>query len=265
MPPYDPSLAFLYRTAPTEVAGRSYDLAQYHPGREITDWEPENEFFWNAVGRRVARRSLRIAVLALVVAFVVWQVWSVTATDLADVGFAFTTSQLFWLTATPGLTDGTSRMIYTFLGPRIGRRAFTALSTAVLVVPLIWLGLAIQDPSTSFTTMATIAALCGIGGANFPSSLANSSFPKREKGNATGVNGALGNLGVSAVQLLTPGVITMSVIAIGSGRADTRTDETVYLQNAAFVWVPIVLALAALSWFGQNHLRSVRRPSLDSG
>ncbi|KUN22974.1 nitrate/nitrite transporter NarK [Streptomyces antibioticus] len=224
----------------------------------MTDWEPENELFWNSVGKRVARRNLWIAVPALLVAFVVWQVWSVTATNLADVGFSYTTSQLFWLTAIPGLTGGTARMIYTFLGPRIGQRTFTALSTLVLIVPLIWLGYAIQDTSTSFTTMATIAALCGIGGANFSSSLANIGFffPQREKGNATGINGGLGNLGVSVVQLLTPIVVTSSVIAIGSGQANTRTGGTVYLQNAAFVWVPVLIVLAAVAWFGQNNLKT---------
>ncbi|NBE56279.1 NarK family nitrate/nitrite MFS transporter [Streptomyces boluensis] len=239
------------------VAERSYDPAQYRPGRTIADWEPENELFWKSTGKRVAARNLWIAVPALLVAFVVWQVWSVTATNLKDVGFAFSTSQLFWLTAIPGLTGGTARIFYTFLGPRIGQRTFTALSTLVLVVPLIWLGFAIQDTSTSFTEMATIAALCGIGGANFSSSLANIGFffPKAQKGNATGINGGLGNLGVSVVQLLTPIVITSSVLAIGS--AQHKADGSpVYLQNAAFVWVPVLIVLAAVAWFGQNNLKS---------
>ena len=240
------------------VTGRSFDPEQYRPGRAISDWEPENELFWNSTGRRVARRNLWIAVPALLVAFVVWQVWSVTATNLSDVGFGFTTSQLFWLTAIPGLTGGTSRIFYTFLGPRIGQRTFTALSTVVLIVPLIWLGIAIQDTSTSFTVMAMIAALCGIGGANFSSALANIGFffPKREKGNATGINGGLGNLGVSVVQLLTPIVITSSVIAIGSGQRNARTGENVHLQNAAFLWVPVLIVLAAVAWFGQNDLKT---------
>ena len=240
------------------VTGRSFDPEQYRPGRAISDWEPENELFWNSTGRRVARRNLWIAVPALLVAFVVWQVWSVTATNLSDVGFGFTTSQLFWLTAIPGLTGGTSRIFYTFLGPRIGQRTFTALSTVVLIVPLIWLGMAIQDTSTSFTVMAVIAALCGIGGANFSSALANIGFffPKREKGNATGINGGLGNLGVSVVQLLTPIVITSSVIAIGSGQHNAKTGENVYLQNAAFLWVPVLIVLAAVAWFGQNDLKT---------
>lgn len=240
----------------------SYDTEQYRPGRPITDWEPENELFWKSIGRKVAARNLWIAVPALLVAFVVWQVWSVTATDLKDVGFGFSTSQLFWLTAVPGLTGGTARILYTFLGPMVGQRRFTALSTVVLIVPLIWLGIAVQDPTTPYGVMVAIAALCGIGGANFASSLANIGFffPKVKKGSATGINGGLGNLGVSVVQLLTPIVITWSTIAIGS--AQHKADGTpVYLQNAAFLWVPVLLVLAAIAWFGQNDLKVAATPS----
>ncbi|MEU7021543.1 MFS transporter [Streptomyces sp. NPDC046203] len=239
----------------------SYDTEQYRPGRTITDWEPENELFWRSFGKRVATRNLWIAVPALLVAFVVWQVWSVTATNLKDVGFSYSTSQLFWLTAIPGLTGGTARIFYTFLGPMVGQRRFTALSTAVLVVPLIWLGIAIQDADTPYAVMVAIAALCGIGGANFASSLANIGFffPKTKKGSAAGINGGLGNLGVSVVQLLTPIVITWSVIAIGS--AQHKADGTeVHLQNAAFLWVPVLLVLAAVAWFGQNDLKVAATP-----
>ncbi|WP_369213061.1 NarK family nitrate/nitrite MFS transporter [Streptomyces flavofungini] len=246
------------RSAPTRT---SYDPAQYRPGRTITDWEPENELFWKSTGKKVATRNLWIAVPALLVAFVVWQVWSVTATNLADVGFTFSTSQLFWLTAVPGLTGGTARILYTFLGPMTGQRRFTALSTIVLVVPLIWLGIAVQNPDTSYGVMIAIAALCGIGGANFASSLANIGFffPKRDKGNATGINGGLGNLGVSAVQLITPIVITSSVIAVGS--AQHKADGTpVWLQNAAFLWVPVLVVLAVVAWFGQNDLKVAATP-----
>lgn len=238
-----------------------YDPRQYRPGRTISDWEPENELFWKSVGKRVASRNLWIAVPALLVAFVVWQVWSVTATNLADVGFSYSTGQLFWLTAIPGLTGGTARIFYTFLGPKIGMRRFTALSTVVLVIPLLWLGFAVQDPTTPYLVMVAIAALCGVGGANFASSLANIGFfyPKREKGNATGINGGLGNLGVSVVQLVTPIVITSSTLALGS--AQHKGDGTpVYLQNAAFLWVPVLVILAAVAWFGQNDLKVASTP-----
>lgn len=244
------------------VRSRPADPAQYRPGRTITDWTPEDPSFWRSTGKRVATRNLWIAVPALLVAFVVWQVWSITATNLKDVGFGFSQSQLFWLTAVPGITGGTARIFYTFLGPMIGQRRFTAISTVVLIVPLLWLGFAVQDPSTSYGTMIAIAALCGIGGANFSSSLANIGFfyPKQEKGNATGINGGLGNLGVSVVQLLTPILITSSVLAIGAGQKKGDGSE-IYLQNAAFVWVPVLVVLAAVAWFGQNDLKVASTPS----
>ncbi|MFG3497956.1 NarK family nitrate/nitrite MFS transporter [Streptomyces sp. NPDC047928] len=237
------------------------DPDQYRPGRRITHWEPENDNFWKTTGKRVATRNLWIAVPALLVAFVVWQVWSVTATNLKDVGFSYSTSQLFWLTAVPGLTGGTARIFYTFLGPMVGQRRFTALSTVVLIVPLIWLGIAVQNPDTPYGVMVAIAALCGIGGANFASSLANIGFffPKREKGNAAGINGGLGNLGVSVVQLVTPIVITSSVLAVGS--AQHKADGTpVHLQNAAFLWIPVIITLALVAWFGQNDLKVAATP-----
>lgn len=245
----------------TPETAAPFDPARYRPGCVITDWQPENPAFWESVGKRTARRNLWIAVPALLVAFVVWQVWSVTATNLKDVGFGYSTSQLFWLTAIPGLTGGTARIFYTFLGPIVGQRRFTALSTIVLVAPLIWLGVAVQNPDTPYVVMAAIAALCGIGGANFASSLANIGFffPKREKGNATGINGGLGNLGVSVVQLVTPIVITSSVLALGS--AQHKADGTsVWLQNAAFLWVPVLVALALVAWFGQNDLKVAATP-----
>ncbi|MCB5166356.1 NarK family nitrate/nitrite MFS transporter [Streptomyces bambusae] len=247
--------------AATETRSPSADPGQYRPGRTITDWTPEDPVFWRTTGRKVATRNLWIAVPALLVAFVVWQVWSITATSLKDVGFGFSQSQLFWLTAVPGLTGGTARIFYTFLGPRIGQRRFTALSTLVLVVPLIWLGFAVQDPDTPYTVLVAIAALCGIGGANFSSSLANIGFfyPKQEKGNATGINGGLGNLGVSVVQLLTPILITTSVLALGAGQKKADGSE-IYLQNAAFVWVPVLVVLALVAWFGQNDLKVASTP-----
>lgn len=67
---------------------------------------------------------------------------------LNDVGFALSTSQLFWLTAIPGLTGGTFRILYTFIGPIFGERKFTAFSTLILIAPMLWLGFALQDTGT---------------------------------------------------------------------------------------------------------------------
>ena len=61
--------------------------------------------------------------------------------------------------------------------------------------------------------LLVLALLCGFGGGNFASSMANISFffPKAEKGNALALNAGLGNLGVSVVQFVVPLVITAGV------------------------------------------------------
>ena len=70
-----------------------------------------------------------------------------------------------------------------------------------------------------------LALLCGFGGGNFASSMANISFffPKAEKGNALALNAGLGNLGVSVVQFVVPIVITSGVFGwLGGAAAGSR-------------------------------------------
>ncbi|WP_207892187.1 hypothetical protein [Streptacidiphilus pinicola] len=144
--------------AETEPVPASQDDAQYRPGRTISDWKPEGEAFWLTRGRKVAARNLWISVPALLLGFVVWQVWSVTVVNLQAVGFPYSASQLFWLTAVPGITGGTLRIVYTFAMPLVGGRRWIAFSTLVLVAPLLWLGFAVQDTSTPYSVMLVIAA-----------------------------------------------------------------------------------------------------------
>ncbi len=68
--------------------------------------------------------------------------------------------------------------------PLFGGRYWTVLSTVILVVPCIWLGVAIQNITTPFWVFIIIALLCGFAGANFASSMGNISFffPKAETG-----------------------------------------------------------------------------------
>ena len=85
--------------------------------------------------------------------------------------------------------------------------------------PAVARGFAVQDPTTSYSTMVILALLCGFGGGNFSSSMANISFffPKAEKGSALGLNAGLGNLGVSAVQFIVPLAITVSLFGALGG------------------------------------------------
>lgn len=182
-------------------------------------WDPEDEEFWQTRGKKVANRNLWISIPALLLAFAVWQLWSVVAVNLNSAGFKFTTDQLFTLAALPGLTGATLRFFYSFTVPVFGGRNWTVISTASLLIPAVGIGIAVQNPETSFTTMAILAAFCGLGAGNFASSMANISFffPKKTKGTALGLNAGLGNLGVSAVQFFAPLVIAFGIFgSLGS-------------------------------------------------
>ena len=69
----------------------------------IEDWGPEDKDFWQSAGRKLARRNLLISIPSLLLSFAVWMVWSVVVAKLPAIGFTYTTDQLFWLAALPGL------------------------------------------------------------------------------------------------------------------------------------------------------------------
>lgn len=74
------------------------------PAKVLTEWRPEDPFFWQETGAGIARRNLMISIPALLLAFAVWMVWSVVVAKLPLIGFDYTTDQLFWLAALPGLS-----------------------------------------------------------------------------------------------------------------------------------------------------------------
>ena len=150
----------------------------------LTRWEPEQPAFWKEKGERIANRNLWISIPALMLAFVVWMLWSVVVVNLNKAGFSFSKNQMFWLTALPALSGATLRIFYSFLVPIFGGRRWTAISTASLLIPALGMGLALRDPTTSYPTLLVLALLCGFGGGNFSSSMANISFffPKSRKG-----------------------------------------------------------------------------------
>ncbi|MFM2323947.1 MAG: NarK family nitrate/nitrite MFS transporter [Brachymonas denitrificans] len=235
----------------------------------LTRWEPENSAFWQQEGRAVARRNLWISIPALLLAFAIWQVWSVAVVNLPNIGFKYTPNQLFWLAAVPALSGATLRIFYSFMVPIFGGRLWTTLTTASLLIPAIGLGLAVQNPNTSYVTMMILALLCGFGGGNFSSSMANISFffPKSEKGTALGLNAGLGNLGVSVVQFVVPLIITMGVFGAVGGDSQiwVKGEQTrqIWLQNAGFVWVPFIIVSSLAAWFGMNDIASAKASFAD--
>ncbi len=163
-------------------------------GAVITDWRPEDPAFWQQRGQRIASRNLWISVPCLLLAFCVWMLFSAVAVNLPKVGFNFTTDQLFMLTALPSVSGALLRVPYSFMVPIFGGRRWTAFSTGILIIPCVWLGIAVQDTSTPYSVFIIISLLCGFAGANFASSMANISFffPKQKQGGALGLNGGLG-------------------------------------------------------------------------
>ena len=234
--------------------------------RVLEDWRPEDPQFWAEKGRAVARRNLWISIPALLLAFSVWMVWSVVVARLPAIGFDFTPGQLFWLAALPGLSGATLRIFYSFMVPIFGGRLWTTLSTASLLLPALGIGYAVQNPETPYLIFLVLALLCGFGGGNFASSMANIGyfFPKAEKGNALALNAGLGNLGVSVMQFLVPIVITAGVFGALGGEPVTMSDGgQLWMQNAGFVWVPFILAATIAAWLGMNDIADARASFAD--
>lgn len=234
-------------------------------GKQIKFWQPDDAGFWQQYGNHVAQRNLWISVPALSLAFCVWMLFSVVTINLNNIGFTFSHDQLFLLTALPSVSGALLRVPYSFVIPVFGGRLWTTISTLILIVPCVWLGLAVQNLATPFWVFVIISLLCGFGGANFASSMANISFffPKAKQGGALGINGGLGNAGVSVMQLVSPLVITVPLFVwLGSGQTSAEIGS-IWLQNAAFVWVPFLLISALAAWFGMNSL-STAQASLKS-
>lgn len=130
-------------------------------GAVITEWRPEDPAFWQQRGQRIASRNLWISVPCLLLAFCVWMLFSAVAVNLPKVGFDFTTEQLFMLTALPSVS-GALRVYRTPLWfPCLVDDRWTAFSTGILIIPCVWLGFAVQDTSTPFSTFIIISLLCG--------------------------------------------------------------------------------------------------------
>lgn len=232
---------------------------------KITRWEPENTQFWEETGKKVANKTLWITTLALTLSFATWFVWSAAVVNLDKMGFNFTVNQKFWLAAIPGLSGATLRFIYSFLILQFGTRPVLTISTASMIIPSIGLGMAVQDPNTSYSTFIILAALAGFGGGNFSSFMPSTSlfYPRKQQGTALGVQAGIGNFGVSLVQFLVPIVITMPLFGAigGEGHHFVKdgVEKTMWLQNAGYIWVIPVVISTVLCWWGLVSL-PIKKP-----
>jgi NNP family nitrate/nitrite transporter-like MFS transporter len=223
----------------------------------IENWNVENPLFWESTGKKIAWKTLTVTTLTLIFSFATWFMMSVIVVKLPGIGFKFTTSQLFWLAAMPGLAGGTLRIIHTFLLPIYGTRNIVTFATILKLIPVIGIGLAIMDPTTPFWVFMILALTAGFGGGDFSSFMPSTSvfFPKRLQGTALGIQAGIGNFGVSVAQFLTPIMIGVSIYGGPQvfTKVNPKTKEVlgtseIYLQSAAFWYVPILIVLAILSW-----------------
>ncbi len=233
-------------------------------GRWLRNWRPDDEAFWQKTGRGIALRNLILSMPALFLSFAVWMVWSVMVVELPRIGFAFPTDKLFWLAAAPGISGAILRLAYSFVVPIFGGRNWTVFSTASLLLPTLWMALAVQDPTTNYAVFVVIALLCGLGGGNFSASMANISFffPRKMQGTALGWNAGVGNLGVGVMQAVVPLIIYGGALAVLGGGPQAYEDQgvvsEVWLQNAGFIWIPFILVSTIAAAWGQNNIRGAR-------
>lgn len=229
-----------------------------NPSRKeiLSHWDPENEGFWKKFGEKIAKQNLYTSTWALTLSFVVWTLWATIAAQLNQIGFHFTDAQIFTLASLPGLVGATGRLFYTYMPGIVGGKNWTLFSTALLLLPLIGLGGALQDTSTSYETFVMMVAGIGIAGANFSSSMANIGFffPKKNKGLALGINAGVGNLGVSLIYLTSPILLGMSFGGMfGEPLINVKTGAEVYIQSVCYFWaIPTALTLILIWMFMDN-------------
>ena len=137
--------------------------------KQITaGWQPEDPEFWQARGKKIATRNLWSSIPCLLCAFAIWLYWSIITVQMKNLGFPFDNSQLFTLGAVAGLSGATLRIPNSFLIAISGGRNVVALTTALLIIPSLGAGIALQNPDTPYAIFVVLASLSGIGGGNFP-------------------------------------------------------------------------------------------------
>ena len=237
---------------------------------DIREWRVEDPQFWETTGKGIANRNLWISIPSLLCGFAVWIYWSIITVQMLNAGFPFKPAELFTLAAIAGLTGATLRIPSSFFIRIAGGRNTIVFTTALLMIPALGTGIALQSKETPLWVFQLLAFLSGFGGGNFASSMSNISFffPKRMQGLALGLNAGLGNAGVTTMQILVPLVMTIPLLgsfggdpvalqqASGSLVGKIAAGTPTYIQNAGFVWLFLLAPLVFIGWFGMNNIRT---------
>lgn len=234
---------------------------------DLQKWDPEDEDFWESQGKKIANRNLWISIPSLLCGFAVWLYWGIITVQMLNLGFPFAKSELFTLMAIAGLTGATLRIPSSFFIRLCGGRNTLFFTTALLMIPAVGAGFALQDQNTPLWVFQILAFLSGFGGGNFASSMSNISFffPKKQQGFALGMNAGLGNFGVTTMQILVPLFMTFGIFGgepmtlINSsgtliGKIPAGSDT--WIHNAGFLWLIFLIPLAFAGWFGLNNIKT---------
>lgn len=254
----------------TTSSAKSAPGLTFRRGRWIDGWNPEDTNQWENGGQKIARRNLGFSIYAEFLGFVVWQLWSIVVTylqvtktgDPGAFGFAFTSSQTFWLISMPSLVGATLRFPYAWMVAKIGGRNWTIVSASLLLIPTIAMAIAINNHpvngvgGTSYGTMLFVAALGGFGGGNFASSMANITFffPQRTKGWALGLNAAGGNIGAAVAQFTVPILVSVTAVAATGGKIPN-------VPIAGWFWIAFIVLAIIFAIFKMNNLSSAKSDS----
>ncbi|MEV4191810.1 nitrate/nitrite transporter [Streptomyces toxytricini] len=213
-------------------------------GRWIERWDPEDEAFWKETGERIARRNLLWSVVSEHIGFSIWSLWSVMVLFMGP-EYGIDPAGKFFLIATATCVGALVRIPYTFAVGRFGGRNWTVVSALLLLAPTT-AALVVMEPGTPYGAFLAVAALTGVGGGNFASSMTNINafFPLRKKGWALGLNAGGGNIGVPVVQLA-------ALLVIGTaGAGHPRVLLACYL--------PLIVLAAVLALLRMDNLAPLR-------
>lgn len=212
-------------------------------GRWIQEWNPEDPAFWESTGKRVAVRNLAFSIFSEHVGFSIWSLWSVMVLFMGP-KYHVDPAGKFYLVAMPTLVGSILRVPYTFAVARFGGRNWTVVSALMLLVPSVTAAF-VMHPGTSYTAFMVVAALTGVGGGNFASSMTNINayYPQRLKGWALGLNAGGGNLGVAVIQLVGLAVI------LGAGATQPKIVLAVY--------IPLIVVAAVCAALFMDNLAPV--------
>ena len=244
----------------------------------IEKWDVEDEGFWKSTGKKIASRNLWFSIPALLLAFAVWIMWGVIIKYMKDFGYNFgldegltpgteaysamldNVNNLYYsLPAIAGLAGATLRLPNSFLISLGGGRNVIFLTTLLLIIPAFGTGYALSDLSSPYLLFATMALLSGFGGGNFSSSMSNISFffPKKQQGYALGMNAGIGNLGVAVMQKLIPFVVGFAFFGVAGASVGVEGGGPLAgIQNAGWVWVPLIALSALGAYFGMNNVKT---------